>query len=156
MSNYEKINWKNSPETEITAEALNHMDDGIKEAHELIDSFGRKENLVLKSEEVKTKDTYFGKPVYTKTIRYTTTITAGQPNDVPHGINNIDTVWIDLSNSYLTNASFVFPVTIGYYMSGFDNVCPYVNKTNIYFASQGTWGVGWTKVITLRYTKTTD
>jgi hypothetical protein len=36
MSNYEKINWKNSPETEITAEALNHMDDGIKEAHDKI------------------------------------------------------------------------------------------------------------------------
>lgn len=34
MSNYKKINWKNSPETEITAERLNHMDDGIFEANE--------------------------------------------------------------------------------------------------------------------------
>lgn len=111
---------------------------------------------IISSEEVKTGDFYFGKPIYTKTIRYTTNITAGQTNPVPHGINNIDTVWIDMSNSYLTNAAYVFPVSIGYYMSGFDNMCPYVDKTNIYFASQGTWGTNWEKVVTLRYTKTKD
>lgn len=113
-------------------------------------------NTVISSDEVKTRDLFFGKPVYTKTIRYTTNVTSGQTNAVPHEISNINTIWIDLSNSYITNANYVFPLTVSYYMSGFDNCCPYVDKTNIYFASQGTWGTNWTKSITVRYTKTTD
>lgn len=33
MSSYERTEWKNSPETEITAERLNDMEEGIEQAH---------------------------------------------------------------------------------------------------------------------------
>lgn len=36
MSNYKKTVWKDSPETEITAERLNNMEEGIFNAHELL------------------------------------------------------------------------------------------------------------------------
>ena len=114
---------------------------------------------VISSTENKTKDLFFGKPIYTKTITFTTSVTASTAvgsNATPHSIANIDKIWIDISNSYLNNGTYVWPLTVSYYTSSFDNCCPYVDKTNIYFGSQGTWGTGWTKCITLRYTKTTD
>ena len=113
----------------------------------------------VSSIETKTHDLFFGKPIYTKTITFTTSVTASSStvnNATPHSIANIDKVWIDISNSYLNNGTYFWPLTVSYYMTGFDNCCPYVDKTNIYFGSQGTWGTGWTKCITLRYTKTTD
>ena len=117
-----------------------------------------KTNTVMSSSEVKTRDTFFGKPIYTKTITFTTTISSGVANSVPHGISNIDKIWIDTSNSFLQNSNngIVYPVSISYYPSGFDNACPYVDKTNINYAVQTSWGTHWTKNITVRYTKTTD
>lgn len=219
MSSYDKTVWKDSAETEITAERLNNMEDGIENAHNgenvpdfesydrasdfeglyEIETIKKGETLksilskitkfsnnirwlfnfinpqkiqeagydsmekvierignIISSDEVKTTDTYFGKPVYTKTLKSTTKITAGSTNSVPHGISDIDSIWIDLSNSYLNNGVNVFPLNISYYITGFDNCCPHVDKTNIYFASQGTWTETWIKVITLRYTKNTD
>ena len=38
MSNYKKTVWKDSPETEITAERLNNMEEGIFNAHELLEN----------------------------------------------------------------------------------------------------------------------
>ena len=115
-----------------------------------------KSSTVISSSETKTKDMFFGKPIYTKTITFTTTVSLGSTNSVPHGISNIDKIWIDDSNSFFHHANCTFPLTTSYYMSGFDNACPYVDKTNISFASQGNWGTDWTKYITVRYTKTTD
>jgi hypothetical protein len=100
--------------------------------------------------------TWFGKPLYRKTITFKTTISGSFT--VPHEIANVDEINVDYGNSYFketTGISYSLPI-IGYAGNFTDNCYAYVNKENIYIFATGGWNTSWTKYITLLYTKTTD
>ena len=101
---------------------------------------------------------WFGKPLYRKTLSSTELVNSTTILGIPHGIDNIDKIWVDNSTSYLlsvTGVSYSFPV-IGYGGNITDKAYAYTDKTNVYVYSNGGWNTGWLKVITLLYTKTTD
>ena len=132
-----------------------------------------KSNLVSAINEVNNKFNYSteeqvigkwidGKPLYRKTITFTTTISANEITSIAHNIENAKNIFIDFSASFMeanigTNnyVSYNFPV-IGYNGSITDKAYCYVDLTNIIFYANGAWDNIWTKHITLKYTKTTD
>lgn len=100
--------------------------------------------------------TWFGKPLYRKTITFQTTISGSFT--IPHEIANVDEIHVDYGNSFFTETtgtSYSLPI-IGYAGNFTDNCYAYVNKENIYIFATGGWNTAWTKYITLLYTKTTD
>ena len=103
-----------------------------------------------------------GKPLYRKTITFTTTINANTTTSIAHNITNVKNIFIDYGASFMEAnigssdyASYNLPV-IGYADNLTDKVYCYVNLTNIIFYANGAWAENWTKHITLKYTKTTD
>ena len=103
-----------------------------------------------------------GKPLYRKTITFTSTINANTTTSIAHNITNVKNIFIDFSASFMEAnigssdyVSYNFP-SIGYDGNITDKVYCYVNLTNIIFYANGAWGNIWTKHITLKYTKTTD
>ena len=117
-------------------------------------------NLLNYSEKEQIIGTWMGKTLYRKTISTTETFTASVNLHIPHGVENVDKMWIDVSNSYLfenTNKVSIPIISTGYY-DDFEqpiNAMVY-NKNIILYTKEGGWGSAWTKVVTVRYTKTTD
>lgn len=98
-----------------------------------------------------------GKPLYEKTFKITSTITNNDA--LAHNIKNVSVIWVD--NAFVQNynsnkLSYTLPVT--YYGTdlGKDELSMYADDTYIVFKVQTAWGEGWSKYVTLRYTKTTD
>ena len=103
--------------------------------------------------------TWLGKPLYSKVIQFNDTFTGSTILEKAHGIANVDTIWIDTSNSFLNNRDngVTCPLPITYYGGTFtDRIGLQVSKEYIYIYTDTGWGESWTKIITLRYTKTTD
>ena len=184
---YTKTNWTST--TPINTTNLNKIEEGIS-ANDTGNTNNatnigtlsnlnttEKSNLVGAINEVNTNDirrsTYStdeqvigtwidGKPLYRKTITFTTTIKANETTSIAHNITNVKNIFIDFSTSFMeanigaTNyLSYSFPL-IGYESSTNDKVFCYSTITNIKFYSNGGWATNWTKHITLKYTKTTD
>lgn len=103
-----------------------------------------------------------GKPLYRKTITFTTTIKMNETTSIAHNITNAKNIFIDYGTSFMEanigkdNYMSYGLSLIGYLGNITDKVYCYVNPTNINFYSNGSWGNNWTKHITLKYTKTTD
>ena len=103
-----------------------------------------------------------GKPLYRKTITFTTIIKQNETTSIAHNIKNAKNIFIDFSASFMEAnigasdyISYNFPL-IGYVGNITDKVYCYVTLTNINFYANGSWAENWTKHITLKYTKTTD
>lgn len=103
-----------------------------------------------------------GKPLYRKTITFTSTISANTTTSIAHNIINAKNIFIDYGASFMeanigesNYLSYGLPL-IGYDNSTNDKVFCYVNPTDINFYANGNWAGNWTKHITLKYTKTTD
>ena len=109
------------------------------------------------TEEVKTGGTWIdGKPIYKKTIQFTTSATG--KHSIKHNISNLDTIIEGKGSSKGSAGTFyIFPMSCAV-----DNVPAYsisiqdVDKTYMYFF-RGTNVTGTViSYITLYYTKTTD
>ena len=109
------------------------------------------------TEEVKTGETWIdGKPIYKKTIQFTTSDTG--KHSIEHNISNLDTIIEGKGSSKGSSGTFyIFPMSCAV-----DNVPAYsisiqdVDKTCMYFF-RGTNVTGTViSYITLYYTKTTD
>lgn len=103
-----------------------------------------------------------GKPLYRKTITFTTMIKQNEITSIAHNITNAKNIFIDFGASFMEAnigesdyLSYGLPL-IGYENSTNDKVFCYVNPTYINFYANGNWAENWTKHITLKYTKTTD
>lgn len=106
--------------------------------------------------EIKTNDTWIdGKSLYRKTFEIGTLPNATTKTHL-HNIDNVDTIFIDISHSYAYNASGVFyPILNAATGDVKQQWYATVNRTEI------TTGAGYDRssfqaVITLLYTKTTD
>ena len=182
---YQKLNWLNKGETgaiPINKDNLNHMDNGIetndKNTGELSNlNTTNKSNLVSAINEVNTNDirrsTYStkeqvigkwidGKPLYGKTITFTSKISENVITSIAHNIINAKNIFIDFGASFMEAnigtsdyLSYNLPL-IGYTGNLTDKIYCYVTPTNINFYANGNWAENWTKHITLKYTKTTD
>lgn len=103
-----------------------------------------------------------GKPLYGKTITFTSTISANATTSIAHNITNAKNIFIDYGASFMeanigTNNYMSYSLSlIGYTGNITDKMYCYVNPVNINIYSNGSWGKNWTKHITLKYTKTTD
>lgn len=103
-----------------------------------------------------------GKPLYRKTITFTSTISANATTSIAHNITNAKNIFIDYGASFMeanigTDNYMSYSLSlIGYAGNITDKMYCYVTPTNINFYSNGAWGKNWTKHITLKYTKTTD
>lgn len=109
------------------------------------------------TEEVKTGETWIdGKPIYKKTIQFTTSATG--KHSIKHNISGLDTIIDGKGSSKSSLGTFyIFPMS-----AAVDNVPAYsisiqdINTTYIYFF-RGTSVTGTvTSYVTLYYTKTTD
>lgn len=103
-----------------------------------------------------------GKPLYRKTITFTTMIKMNEITSIAHNIENAKNIFIDFGASFMeanigenNYLSYNLPI-IGYAGNLTDKVNCYVNSTDINFYANGNWDTNWTKHITLKYTKTTD
>ena len=96
--------------------------------------------------------TWFGKPLYQKTIDVGYMEKANVFKHVPHNVANIEKVWIDRSNSYFVDASLNY-----FDVSDYDWHTS-VNATNIsaVVASNDYDRTTSSMYVTIRYTKTTD
>ena len=113
-------------------------------------------NLTYSKEEICTGETWIdGKPIYRKTFVFADTLSS-PTTEIPPNIENVDKIWVDTSNSYFHQGSSYYPVTYAQYPSGLDAVTTLASTKNIVFNIQTSCGTAWQKVITLRYTKTTD
>lgn len=177
---YEKQNWENFPSTEtpITAERLNHMEDGIEEAWNHGGGGGAGETLPIGSEidfdgnvsdipdgweQVDDVPVYSttetvcgtwidGKPIYRRVLQYTYTSTGSHSESLSS--LNIDTItlynWNCLTNNiYIINA-YDFQDSSAKCNLWFDK-----NTNKVYMVN----GTAWTSAkftLILEYTKTTD
>lgn len=153
---YTKINWQDLPSTDtpITSENLGHMDDGIEEAHNLIDEI--KDAEIYSTNEVKTNKVWIdGKPIYRKVIDI-----GNLPNStsktINHNISNLDN-FIDIRGTAIRaidKDTFTLPyVTFNANNAG--GIIFYANETNIYVRTSSDRSNYNGKFI-LEYTKTTD
>lgn len=170
----EKINFKNKGEPgaiPINANNLNLMQTNVENSFKSsmtnsdTDTYSCNyiNNLnIYSTEETRIGKWIDGKPLYRKTITFTTTIKMNETTSIAHNIENAKNIFIDFSASFMeanigTNEylSYNLPL-IGYSGNISDKVYCYVNPTDINFYANGNWAGNWTKHITLKYTKTTD
>ena len=108
------------------------------------------------STEEKVIGTWMDKPLYGKTIIFNTSYNTQY--EFSHGIENYDKVWIDFGDSYyLANNGVTVPLNANSYYGDFtqtNDAMVYQDKIILY--STGGWNENWEKVITIKYTKTTD
>lgn len=124
------------------------------------------DKLLIKGEYYSEEETCIGrwmnKPLYQKTIRFDNIQTTNPPSEatIPHGIDNIDSVMFDESESYFLNdnGSIIINTTMYPNTTSFaDYVCAVtsVSKTGISYCL-GRARTGYSLVVTLKYTKTID
>lgn len=182
---YVKQTWENLPSTNtpITAERLNHMEDGIDEAWQHGEG-GAGETLPVGSEIEFTgqvadipegweysEDDYNvystdekrigtwtdGKPLYRKVV--TGTLPSLQVSsetvdgNVAHGISNIDIVTNIYGELVYSNVPYKFPILSS---NGKATVIKTVNSENIVLRASDSWQAGPPVMFVLEYTKTTD
>ena len=106
-----------------------------------------------------------GKPIYSKVINYGAIASTGSNTVLSkeHGISDVENIWIDLSNSFLSASGRYYPVirqqamgkTSSVTWSQSTHVRPSVDATKIYMdiGSQANFDDSY---FTVRYTKTTD
>lgn len=98
--------------------------------------------------------TWYGRTLYRKTIATTDLLSANTTLEIPHNIENVHMIWIDNSSTYFSTGSVSYSLPmIGYTGNTTDKAYAYVEGNNIKIFSNGSWGTGWIKVVTLRYTK---
>lgn len=119
--------------------------DGWEEVEEI-------SNDEVYSTEEQVIGTWFGKPLYRKTIDFGYMAKANVFKHVPHNVANVEKIWIDRSNSYFVDASLNY-----YDVSDYDWHTS-VNATNIsaVVASNDYDRTTSSMYVTIRYTKTTD
>ena len=149
---YNPTIWDNSDIPAISADNLNHIETGIKEAHDSIDELN---NLTICStEEYFTGKYWFdGRKIYGKMFDF-----GALPNNttksVPHGITNLDFVTYMHGTSYSEDTGNYFPLP---YPADSLNaqVKMWVNDNlNLQTTSDRS---SYTKtIITIEYVKTTD
>ena len=165
------INKVNASDLNEIKNVVNENDDMVGDLTQL--NTTNKSNLVGAINEVNNKFNYSteeqvigkwidGKPLYGKTITFTTTIKMNETTSIAHNIENAKNIFIDFSASFMeanigenNYLSYNFPI-IGYAGNLTDKVYCYVNPTDINFYASGAWAENWIKHITLKYTKTTD
>ena len=117
---------------------------------------GDSNGIAFSQYEVKTSDTFLGKPIYTKTIMFNTTV-KDEMIEIAHNINDIDYIWVDMQNTFmLASSGLSYPLVTLRYNKNTVSVQVSATKTSVRLDVAGGWGTIWTKVITVRYTKTTD
>lgn len=97
-----------------------------------------------------------GKPLYRKVLSFNTTINSDAMYTEKHNINNVDFIWV--SKAYFVSSggvSIQLP-EVGIYGTLEEKSYVYVDRETIYIYSNGGWSTGWSKIIILEYTKTTD
>lgn len=106
------------------------------------------------SEEIDTRMTWInGKKIYRKTLTTSEAIDSSGLS-VSHGISNPDEIWIDYSMSYMGTTSGIFiPLNTNRYNGKNIGITIITTKSDVQFNSDSSFGTGWTKVITLLYTK---
>ena len=169
---YTKTEWVNDKAPAINATNLNNIENGIEEAHNEITKIGdlsqlkteNKDNLVnainegvvnyIDNQEVFTNEYLNGKKIYSKRI-VVGSLTTGT-NSRAHNVTNFDTMWIDLSNSFIkANSSklcYSFNMVLYGSTSNSDRLQTFVNETSVNIISTGGWEI-WTAYVTLKYTK---
>lgn len=105
--------------------------------------------------------TFLDKPLYQKTFTFNDAISS-TPITVPHNISNLDIVTgiegtIYNSNNTFGNGRICYPIPFNTAPSESSGVGVRVCDNNIEISSSsGSWSTDWRKIITLKYTKTTD
>lgn len=172
------INKVNASDLNEIKEVVNTNDDNTTNNSNAIGTLSslnttNKSNLVSAINEVNNKFDYSteeqvigkwidGKPLYGKTITFTTTITQNTTTSIAHNITNAKNIFIDYGASFMeanigTDNYMSYSLSlIGYSGNITDKMYCYVDITNIIFYANGAWARNWTKHITLKYTKTTD
>ena len=161
------INKVNASDLNEIKNAVNTNDKNTGELSNL--NTTNKSNLVGAINEVNNKFNYStseqvigtwinGKPLYRKTITFTTTTPDNKALEINHGINNVEMIWFDPTGCFMwadSGLGYNIPL-IGYASSFTDKIYTSVDKTKVSIYSNGKWGIIWNKYITLLYTKTTD
>lgn len=155
------ITFKDLPNTEtpVTAENLNsnfnELNANFSELSGLVDT-----NSTYSYDEIVVGKWVNGKPLYRKVMIFNDTISQSQTNEFPHGIENVN--FIMIKNAYLMNHVVdlrnIYPLPVTLYESNTqtDFCAIKVDRKKIKFYTNGGWNTGWTKVVILEYTKTTD
>lgn len=150
---YTKINWEDLPSTDtpITSENLGHMEDGIEEAHNLIDEI--KDAEIYSTDEVKTNKVWIdGKPIYRKV--FTINVTSNDDLRYNHNLTDLDKYWINQENSFIFNNDE--SLSINYYYSSSDWSRVWINGTQIRIRIGASNFGNRIAYIVVEYTKTTD
>lgn len=97
-----------------------------------------------------------GNPLYRKVISVNTDYY--KKLEFSHGIEDYKKIWIDFGDSYyLADNGASVPLNANSYYGDFAQMNDaMIYQDNVILYSTGGWGTAWTKVITIKYTKTTD
>lgn len=109
--------------------------------------------------EICTNEMVDGYRVYAKRFVFTSTVNGEFTK--AHGLTDLREFWIDTANSYMisnnTDHALRYPLPATEYYGNFsDRTGISIDKTNIKLFTDTGWGAGWTKVITVKYTKIND
>lgn len=99
--------------------------------------------------------------MYTKTFRLTTVLNGGTALKIDLNIENVDYIWVDISNSFMYSYStgYTIPIVSSMYFNNTgtgNNWSCAAYKSQLQLYSDSGWNENWEKVVTVRYTKTTD
>lgn len=154
---YTKTNWEDLPSTDtpITADNLQNMEDGIEEAHNLIDEI--KDAEIYSTDEVKTNKKWIdNKPIYRKVITFNNS-TAQETLIINTGISNIDKVvkleTIIEKDNQIRNLPYIQQTTSTNWVGG----C-YINKLvgELVIIGGAQITIIDNGIVIIEYTKTTD
>lgn len=109
-------------------------------------------------QEIATNEYIGEKRVYAKIIQFADTIKPNENFEVPHQCENLNDIWVDVSNSYIIandKTSFTIPMIL-YYGGEYSPLQVWCDSQNILFRSTGGWGEAWRKVVKVKYTKTDE
>lgn len=110
--------------------------------------------LSYSASERVTTATWFGKQIYKKTIHVGST--SPGTKTISHGISNADTIWIDISNSFLiaqNGSTYLIPRVVGAEGKAEQQVACRIDKSNLYIDS-GDDATFSDCYVTVNYTKT--
>ena len=112
----------------------------------------------FKEKEEDTGEQWYGKKIYTKTLRTTSPLLgeSGQTLEINFNLTQVaENVWIDFSNSYMsaTNKAMMLPLQFCNYGEKNEWMSCWWNRASIRLNSNGNWNELWEKVVTIRYTK---
>lgn len=142
------------------AENNTSLDDVLTTINNLPEGGSSGMSNIFSTEETRIGTWIDGKPLYRKVVSTTEVMQENVNLVIPHGITDIDKIWIDFGNSYYYRAEDKRGLTLvqTFYTttSSKDRTSAYVDGNNVHLISTGGWNASWEKVITINYTKTTD